>query len=584
MSGETQGTWYYRVTASDGTFTTTSPVSDAVVVDTTPPTVQLTCPGLVDQGTSASASYSASDSGGAGLVEPATGTVPVDTSTPGQHTASFTVHDTAGNSASGSCDYTVNGPPAAPGTPTVAPTPTNGQFTVTWTAATDPNNDTLTYTLLRQNAAGGGYTTVASGLTSASSTFTEGEGTWTYEVFANDGRLNGPTSAASAAAVADRTAPNAPTLLPTRVAESGTWFKDTVTVQTIENGDPTLADGSAGSGIDATKTTPGQTLTANGANSVTGSVTDKAGNSKSTTSSFNVDAKAPTLSVTCPAPAPTGSVESATWTASDGESGLATAGSGSTALATDHAGTFTSPVVTATDKVGHSTTGTCSYTITKATPLVSWATPAPIIYGTPLGATQLNAVTAVPGTFAYTPPAGTILQPGTQALSVTFTPTSSADYTTATASVQIAVNFTKPCITNAVSGALTITSGTAVCITTGGTIGSIVVQAGGALWINHGIVIGAISANKAAALTLCSAGTGPLTVTGSTGYLLLGGIASTGCSGNTFVGPVSITNNTGGLSFSNNKVFGSATITNNTGGFTYTGNTITGSVTVTGNS
>ncbi len=301
VSGEAQGTWYYRVTASDGTFTTTSPVSDAVVVDTTAPTVQLTCPGLVDQGTSAGATYSASDSGGAGLVEPATGTVPVDTSTPGQHTASFTVHDKAGNSGSNSCQYTVNGPPAAPGTPTVSPTPTNGQFTVTWTAATDPNNDTLTYTLLHQNAGGGGYTPVAGGLTSTSTTFSEGEGTWTYEVLASDGRLNGPASAASAPAVADRTAPNAPTLLPTRVAESGTWFKDTVTVSTIENGDPTLVDGSAGSGIDATKTTPDQTFTANGANSVTGSVTDKAGNSKSTTTSFNVDAKAPTLSVTCPA-------------------------------------------------------------------------------------------------------------------------------------------------------------------------------------------------------------------------------------------------------------------------------------------
>jgi hypothetical protein len=52
----------------------------------------------------------------------------------------------------------------------------------------------------------------------------------------------------------------------------------------------------------------------------------------------------------------------------------------------------------------------------------------------------LDATANVAGTFAYTPPAGTVLAAGTQTLSVTFTPTDPAAYNTATASVSITVN------------------------------------------------------------------------------------------------------------------------------------------------
>ena len=66
--------------------------------------------------------------------------------------------------------------------------------------------------------------------------------------------------------------------------------------------------------------------------------------------------------------------------------------------------------------------------------------PADIVYGTALSATQLNATTTVPGTFVYTPPAGTVLTAGTaQTLSVTFTPTEAPNYTTATKTVAINV-------------------------------------------------------------------------------------------------------------------------------------------------
>ena len=63
-----------------------------------------------------------------------------------------------------------------------------------------------------------------------------------------------------------------------------------------------------------------------------------------------------------------------------------------------------------------------------------------ITYGTALSATQLNATASVPGTFVYTPASGTVLNAGVgQTLSVTFTPTDAANYTTATATVAITV-------------------------------------------------------------------------------------------------------------------------------------------------
>lgn len=78
--------------------------------------------------------------------------------------------------------------------------------------------------------------------------------------------------------------------------------------------------------------------------------------------------------------------------------------------------------------------------INKTTPTITWNTPDPVTGGTLLSSTQLNATTSVPGTFAYNPPAGTVLNQGSQTLSVTFTPTDTADYNQATASVTLQVN------------------------------------------------------------------------------------------------------------------------------------------------
>src|SRR5207237_6557310 len=94
---------------------------------------------------------------------------------------------------------------------------------------------------------------------------------------------------------------------------------------------------------------------------------------------------------------------------------------------------------TPTDAANYTTaTKTVSINVLKATPVITWSTPADIIYGTALINTQLNATSSVPGTLVYTPPTGTVLSAGTaQTLSVAFTPSDAANYTTASKTVSI---------------------------------------------------------------------------------------------------------------------------------------------------
>jgi hypothetical protein len=85
-----------------------------------------------------------------------------------------------------------------------------------------------------------------------------------------------------------------------------------------------------------------------------------------------------------------------------------------------------------------STSSSFAYTVV-TTPVITWANPASIVYGTPLGATQLDATANTAGTFTYSPAAGTVLHAGMHMLSVTFTPTDITDFSTATDSVTIEV-------------------------------------------------------------------------------------------------------------------------------------------------
>lgn len=94
------------------------------------------------------------------------------------------------------------------------------------------------------------------------------------------------------------------------------------------------------------------------------------------------------------------------------------------------------------------------------TPAITWPTPLAITYGTALSATQLNATSSMAGTFVYSPATDAVLNAGARSLSVTFTPTDGANYTTATKSVNLTVNKATPAISW--SNPPTITYGTAL--------------------------------------------------------------------------------------------------------------------------
>ena len=97
---------------------------------------------------------------------------------------------------------------------------------------------------------------------------------------------------------------------------------------------------------------------------------------------------------------------------------------------------------TASDTNNYNTaSGSVSLTVNQATPIITWANPADITYGTALDGTQLNACASVPGAFTYNPTNGTVLNAGTnQVLTASFTPSDTNNYNNASATVYINVN------------------------------------------------------------------------------------------------------------------------------------------------
>jgi hypothetical protein len=113
---------------------------------------------------------------------------------------------------------------------------------------------------------------------------------------------------------------------------------------------------------------------------------------------FDVDKKAPVISaITISPSSPTfGQTVTATYTCSDGGSGVVLCGpSGSQQIAATASTTVTSPAdsttgdhtftVTSQDAVGNITmpASSVSYTVSKATPVITWANPAAIVYTRP---------------------------------------------------------------------------------------------------------------------------------------------------------------------------------------------------------
>jgi lysophospholipase L1-like esterase len=344
--------------------------STTIKIDKGAPTFTLTCPASpLVLGESASAVVSEASDALSGFASDPNGERPVDTSAPGNaQTKTVQIQDRAGNSTTHSCNYDVHYPD--PGAPVISSggTPNTGQFEIAWTGA-DPAEFGISYELQHHNAASEEWSDVETGIAGLSHLFTgagEEEGTWTYRVQGSDPSLGLTTeySPASEEVKVDQTSPNTPSASADRspdYAGGGGWYKDSVTVSFSDNGDPLLSDGSAGSGVNPGTLSAPQTFTTDGSHEASGTVADNAGNTSSAgTLSVQVDASAPTVEASCPAPVKIGAKGiNATVTASDGQSGLAKDPSGSYPINTSTGGVKTVKV-TAIDNVGHETEASCS--------------------------------------------------------------------------------------------------------------------------------------------------------------------------------------------------------------------------------
>jgi hypothetical protein len=93
----------------------------------------------------------------------------------------------------------------------------------------------------------------------------------------------------------------------------------------------------------------------------------------------------------------------------------------------------------ASSSIYNSASGSTSVSV-QGYPVITWPTPATITYGTPLSTVQLDATASVTGSFTYVPPAGTVLNAGSQTLTVNFNPSDTTDYLPVSSSVTLLVN------------------------------------------------------------------------------------------------------------------------------------------------
>ncbi len=191
-----------------------------------------------------------------------------------------------------------------------------------------------------------------------------GEGRHQVDCTASDEA--GHSSSASGAILIDRTRPLRPTAAADRqpdYAGRGGWYRDAVTVSFADRGDPDLADGNPGSGIDAETSTQPQTISQSGVHTVEGFVADVAGNrSLERSLTVRVDADPPRSDLSCPATVRRGLPGFARWTDRYEESGIGGLPVGLALLDSSTLGSH-SFSHTAVDNVGHSTTVTCTYTV-----------------------------------------------------------------------------------------------------------------------------------------------------------------------------------------------------------------------------
>ena len=281
-----------------------------------------------------------------------------------EHTCRVVATGSGGDSAEAeSAPVVPSGRPSAPGTPrVVAGSDPRAIVQLEW----DPSPATPVpaewYVVERLRA--GEWVRVARLAGTSVGINSELEGRLRYRVRAEAAGALSEPSGESAEVLVDRTAPR-PARLESTSAPAWTspagedWYRDSFTGTWSHDGDPDLADGTPGSGVDPASVPGPVSLTTTGANEVVARLRDLAGNQADTVRVVRVDADPPQLTLTCPSEAHVGAIANATATVSDpGGSGVAGSVPNDVAIDTGAVGTET-VTLTATDNVGHETTRSC---------------------------------------------------------------------------------------------------------------------------------------------------------------------------------------------------------------------------------
>jgi hypothetical protein len=134
--------------------------------------------------------------------------------------------------------------------------------------------------------------------------------------------------------------------------------------------------------------------------------------------------------------------------------------------------------------------------------------------------------------------------------------------------------------------------------------GGLVITAGAAVSIQDSRLVGPLSADRPARLAMCgSMVSGPASVTGAAGPVVLGGASGAACTADTITGLVTLARDSGGVTLggatisgpahvagnhgrvtvSGNIIGGPARVADNTGGTLVSGNTVDGSLSCSGN-
>lgn len=102
-SPEAEGTWTYRVEANGEATSAYSSESGAVLVDRTPPSLNVTCPATAELDASGVDATVVASDGQSGLAQNPSGSVPISTSSLGEKTTTKTAVDNAGNETTRLC-------------------------------------------------------------------------------------------------------------------------------------------------------------------------------------------------------------------------------------------------------------------------------------------------------------------------------------------------------------------------------------------------------------------------------------------------------------------------------------------------